>query len=66
MNEFIKNYAKACKVKLWQVAEALGMHDSNFSKMLRHQLTPEEEHRIFEIIDHISVSDTPKKENKYE
>lgn len=55
MNQTIKEYAKISGVKLWQVAEALGLQDSNFSKKLRHQLAPAEEQRICEIIDQIAA-----------
>ena len=55
MNQTIKEYAKISGVKLWQVAEALGLQDSNFSKKLRHQLSPAEEQRICEIIDQIAA-----------
>lgn len=40
-NETIKEYAKISGVKLWQIAEAMGMLDSNFSKLLRHNLSKE-------------------------
>ncbi len=62
MNDTIKEYAKISGVKLWQVAEALGMQDSNFSKKLRHQLTPAEEQRICEIIDKIAAEQGKKEE----
>lgn len=55
MNNTIKDYAKISGVKLWQVAEVLGLHDSNFSKKLRHQLTPNEEQKICSIIDQIAA-----------
>lgn len=56
MNEVIKEYAKANSVKLWQIAERLGMHDSNFSKMLRHPLSHEKEQQIRTIIEEIAKS----------
>lgn len=33
----IKNLAKANNVYLWQIAEALGIADCNFSKMMRKE-----------------------------
>lgn len=33
-------------LRLWQVADALGMHDSNFSRLLRKKLSPENLARI--------------------
>ena len=62
MNDSIKEYAKNSGVKLWQVAEALGMQDSNFSKKLRHQLTPTEEQRICKIIDMIAAEQGKKED----
>ena len=56
MNDTIKEYAKVCGVKLWQIAERLGMQDSNFSKKLRHQLTLDEEQKICKIIDDLANS----------
>ncbi len=62
MNSLIKNYAKISNVKLWQVAEALGLQDSNFSKKLRHPLTSTEEQRICEIIDMIATEQKIKED----
>lgn len=64
MNKTIREYAKISSVKLWQVAEALGMQDSNFSKKLRHPLTSTEEQRICEIIDTIAAKQETKEDNK--
>ncbi|MDE6729261.1 MAG: hypothetical protein K2J71_00595 [Oscillospiraceae bacterium] len=38
-------------VKCWQVAEALGMHDSNFSRRLRKPFSKEETAKINAIIE---------------
>ena len=54
-NEAIKEYAKISGVKLWQVAEAMGMLDSNFSKLLRHNLSKEKENQICSIIDKLAA-----------
>lgn len=45
-NEDIKQQAKALGVWQWQIADALGMKDSNFSSMLRYELTPEKKQEI--------------------
>ncbi len=66
MNSLIKHYAKVSGVKLWQVAEVLGMQDSNFSKKLRHPLTPIEEQRICEIIDKIAAKQETKEDTENE
>ena len=54
MNSKIKNYARLKKVKLWQVAEKLGLHDSNFSRKLRHELSAQETKQIIQIIDDLT------------
>lgn len=53
-NTTIKEYAKINGVYLWEVAEAMGMQDSNLSKLLRHPLSPEKENEICAIIDSIA------------
>lgn len=53
MNHDIRSYAKERGVKLWQIADKLGMQDSNFSKKLRHQLTEDEENEIRNLIDEL-------------
>lgn len=55
-NSTIKEYAKVSGVKLWQVAEAMGMQDSNFSKLLRHPLSSAQENEICAIIDKLSAT----------
>ncbi len=66
MNQTIKEYAKISGVKLWQVAEVLGLQDSNFSKKLRRPLTPREEQRICEIIDMIAAEQETKEDTENE
>ena len=55
MNKNVKEYAKLCGVKLWQVADELGIKDSNLSKLLRYPLSPEKENEICAIIDRIAA-----------
>lgn len=43
-NQDVRVAAKAAGVKLWQIAEELGIADSAFSRKLRHEL-PEETRR---------------------
>ena len=50
-NQEIREAAKAQGVRLWQIAEALGMADSNFSRKLRHELPQDEKSRILRIIE---------------
>ncbi len=44
-NEDIRKAASDAGVKLWMVAEAIGMNDSCFSRLLRKEL-PDERKRI--------------------
>ena len=53
-NNDIKEAAKQVGVRLWQVAEAYGMNDGNFSRKLRKELPPEEKAKILEIIDSLA------------
>ena len=45
-NSEIRKQAKNAGLYLWQVAEAIGMRDSEFSRMLRHELRPEKKAEI--------------------
>ena len=53
-NKRIRDAAKASHVKLWQIADALGVNDGNFSRKLRRELPAEEQDRILEIIKQLS------------
>lgn len=54
-NVEIRNSAKEKGVKLWRVAEALGMADSAFSRKLRHELDAEEKSRVMAAIEQLAV-----------
>lgn len=53
-NQDIRRAAKEAKVHLWQIAEELGMQDSNFSRRLRHELPAEEKAHILAIIQSLA------------
>ena len=53
-NELIRSEAKRRKVKLWRIAEALGIQDSNFSRMLRHELPEARQSEILRIIEDLA------------
>ncbi len=53
MNDVIRNAAKAKGIRLWQIAEKLGMNDGNFSRKLRRELPEEEQRRILGIIEEL-------------
>lgn len=54
MNEAIRAAAKERGVRLWQIAERVGMNDGNFSRKLRRELPEEEQQRIIGIIHDIA------------
>ena len=49
-NQDIRCEIKAAGLYLWQIADALGINDGNFSRKLRHELPDEEKARIRAII----------------
>ena len=49
-NRDIREAAKASGVKLWQIADALGINDGNFSRKLRCELPRDEKIKIQAII----------------
>ena len=53
-NKEIRDYAKAKRIKLWQIAAELGLNDGNFSRKLRFELSAETKVKIFRIIDELS------------
>ena len=53
-NQDVRRAAATAGVKLWQIADALGIADCNFSRKLRKELLQEEKERIFAIIKKLS------------
>lgn len=53
-NQDIRYAAALAEVKLWQIADALGIADCNFSRKLRKELPQEEKEKIFSIIQKLS------------
>lgn len=41
-------------MKLWQIADKLGITDGNFSRKLRKELSESEKTHVFEIIDELA------------
>lgn len=58
MNDAIRATAKEHGVKLWQIAERVGMNDGNFSRKLRRELPEDEQQRIIQIIHEIAKEGT--------
>lgn len=50
----IREAAVSSRVKLWQVADVLGIADSNLSRKLRKELPQDEKERIFSIIKQLA------------
>lgn len=53
-NQDVRRAAAGTGVKLWQIAEALGIADCNLSRKLRRELPAEEKEKIFRIIRDLS------------
>lgn len=53
-NVDIRNTAAGNGVRLWQIAEALGIADCSFSRKLRKELPEDEKQKIFSIIKDLS------------
>lgn len=53
-NKGIREMAKSKGILLWQIADKLGITDGNFSRKLRHELTPQEQESVLQIIDELS------------
>ena len=53
-NMQIRTMAKEAGVYLWEIAEEMGMRDSEFSRKLRHELNLKETSRIITIIKQLA------------
>ena len=53
-NQDIRRAAAGAGLKLWQVADALGIADGSLSRKLRHELPAEEKEKIFSIIQELA------------
>lgn len=49
-NQEIRNAAKQRGIRLWQVADALGITDATLSRKLRHELHDDERERVMGVI----------------
>lgn len=54
-NRDIKLAAAGAGVRMWQIADELGILDCNLSRKLRHELSAEEKKKIFDIIHRLSA-----------
>lgn len=53
-NKEIRVAAKNAGICLWEIAEAYGINDGNFSRKLRKELPQEEKDKILAIIDKLA------------
>ena len=49
-NHEIKEAIRKADLKQWEVAEKYGLHEGNFSRLLRRELTRTEKEKIHQII----------------
>lgn len=56
-NVDIREKAEKSNVKLWQIADYLGITDGNFSRKLRKELPEEEKQKIFTIIKELEAEE---------
>lgn len=49
----IRNSIEKSGFHYWEIAQEYGLSDSNFSRKLRNELSPDEKTRIFSIIENL-------------
>ena len=54
-NQDIRQEVKEKGLKLWQIAEKLGINDGNFSRMLRRELSDDKKEQIRAIISELKA-----------
>ena len=52
----VKQYARQRGIKLWEIAERVGIAPEIMSKRLRHEFSPEERQKVLEVIDELAAS----------
>lgn len=55
-NMGVKNAAKAAGVRLWELADQLGIADTTLSKKLRYELPAEEQEKMVSAIKEIAAA----------
>lgn len=53
-NNIIRTRAKETGIKLWQIADKLGINDGNLSRKLRKELPEAEQTKILNIINELA------------
>lgn len=54
-NKEIREAAKRKNVRLWQVAEGVGLSESYFSRKMRRELPQQEKESILNLIDNLAA-----------
>jgi len=54
MNQDVKRRVAGAGLKLWQIADELGIADSSLSRKLRKELPKEEKERIYKSVEKLS------------
>lgn len=57
-NQDVRRAAAAAGVKLWQIADAMGIADCSLSRKLRKELPKCEKEKIFSIIENLEKEET--------
>ena len=56
-NETIRGAARSKGVRMWQIAEALGINEAVFPRKLRHELPEKETQKILAVIAQLAEED---------
>lgn len=59
-NREIREAAKRYSVKLWQIAERLGVSEFTFSRKLRREVNEDEKAKILSIIENLKAEQEDK------
>lgn len=53
-NVDLRNYARRKGVRLWQIAQTLGVSEPTMTRKLRNELPPDEKDEIIQIINRLA------------
>lgn len=53
-NEEIRQKAKQSNVTFWMIADEMGMAESTFTRLMRHELSEDQKQSILQMIEKIS------------
>ena len=56
VNQEIREELFRTKVRQWQVADELGIHEVSFIRKLRHELNVDEKERILQIVRELAAT----------